>query len=115
MFEFFLLGRKYGLSDEKLEGLAVDSLRVMRFLRVTKGDATSDRSPIPHYRSQLDENTMREFRDTTKARLDDRGYVATGGQMPDYSFTLVLFNGMRTRKTSRSSMVRRLLSEKRTS
>ena len=89
MFKLLLIGRKCGLSDEKLEVLALDSLRVMRFLGVTMGDAMPDRATIARYRSQLDEHTMRELFEAFNAQLAARGYVARDGQMIDASFTLV--------------------------
>ena len=89
MFKLLLVGRKCGLSDEKLEVLALDSLRVMRFLGVSMGDAIPDRATIARYRSQLDENTMRELFEAFNAQLAARGYVARDGQMIDVSFTLV--------------------------
>ena len=89
MFKLLLVGRKCGLSDEKLEVLAVDSLRIMRFLGVGMGDPIPDRATIARYRTQLDENTMRELFDAFHAQLAARGYVARDGQMVDSSFTLV--------------------------
>ena len=89
MFKLLLVGRKCGLSDEKLEVLAVDSLRIMRFLGVSMGDPIPDRATIARYRTQLDENTMRELFDAFHAQLAARGYVARDGQMVDSSFTLV--------------------------
>ena len=65
MFKLLLVGRKCGLSDEKLEVLALDSLRVLRFLGVSMGDAIPDRATIARYRSQLDENTIRGYVTTT--------------------------------------------------
>ena len=72
MFKLLLVGRKCGLSDEKLEVLALDSLRVMRFLGVAMGDAIPDRATIARYRSQLDENTMRESFEAFNDQLANR-------------------------------------------
>ena len=90
MFKLLLVGRKCGLSDEKLEVLAVDSLRVMRFLGVAMGDPIPDRTTIARYRAQLDENTMRELFEAFHVQLAAQGYVARDGQMVDSSFTLAL-------------------------
>ena len=68
MFKLLLVGRKCGLSDEKLEVLAEDSLRLMRFLGVALGDPIPDRATIVRYRTQLDENTMRELIDAFKTQ-----------------------------------------------
>ena len=90
MFKLLLIGRKCGLSDEKMEVLALDALQVMRFLGVSSmGDAIPDRATIARYRSQLDENTMRALFEAFNAQLAARGYVTRDGQMIDSSFTLV--------------------------
>ena len=68
MFKLLLVGRKCGLSDEKLEVLALDSLRVMRFLGVAMGVAIPDRATVARYRAQLDEHTMRELFEEFKPR-----------------------------------------------
>ena len=51
MFKLLLVGRKCGLSDEKLEVLAHDSLRITRFLGVAIGDVLLDRATIARYRA----------------------------------------------------------------
>ena len=84
MFKLLLVGRKCGLSDEKLEVLALDSPPVMRFLGVAMGDPIPDRATIARYSSQLDENTMRELFEAFNAQL-----AARDGQMIDASSTLV--------------------------
>ena len=54
------------------------------------GDAIPDRATIARYRSQLDENTVRELLfEVFNAQLATRGYVARDGQMMNSSFTLV--------------------------
>ena len=87
MFKLLLVGSKCGLSDEKLEVLAVDSLRIMRFLGVGMGDPNLDRATIARYHTQLDENTMPGLFDAFHDQLAALGYVAHDGQMVDSSFT----------------------------
>ena len=89
MFKLLLVGRKCGLSDEKLEVLANDSLRIMRFLGVAMGDVLPDRATIARYRAQLDLNTMHELLEAFNTQLAAKGYAARDGQMVDSSFTLV--------------------------
>ena len=60
MFKLLLVGRKCLLSDEKLELLAVDSLRIMRFFGVGMGDPLPVRATIARYRTQLDERSGAE-------------------------------------------------------
>ena len=88
MFKLLVVGRKCGLSDEKLELAALDSLRIMRFLGLSLGARAPDRATIARYRSQLDEDTMRELFDTFHDVLEARGYEAKDGQMVDGSFML---------------------------
>ncbi len=47
MFKLLLIGRKWGLSDEKLEVLGADSLSIMRFLGVSMADPIPDAPPFP--------------------------------------------------------------------
>ena len=88
MFKLLLVGRRCGLSDEKLEVLAHDSLRNMRFLGVTMSDFLPDRDDNP-LSAQLDLNTMHELLEAFNAQLAAKGYAARDGQMMDSSFTLV--------------------------
>ena len=96
MFKLLLVGLKCGLSDEKLEVLALDSLRVLRFLGVSMGDAIPDRATIARYRSQLDENTIRGLFEAVQrpARYpwlrrqrwpDDRCVVHAGTDSAEYT------------------------------
>ena len=83
MFKVLLIGRKTGMSDQRLEEALAQNLALIRFIGKDIGDAVPDRTTIARYRDRLDDDTVREVFDLFHDQLEAAGFKAKDGQMLD--------------------------------
>ena len=84
MFKILVLQVLYGLSDDQAEFQILDRRSFGRFLGLDDGDTVPDAKTIWLFREQLTRaGAVRRLFDRFDAVLNDRGYLAMGGQIVD--------------------------------
>ena len=73
MFKILPIGRKTGMSDDRLEEGLVRYRALMRFTGKNTGDAVPDRTTIASYPRKLGDDAVREIFDLFKDQLSVGG------------------------------------------